>query len=177
MNKSKELLKQRATQLAQPVETTAASSLGIEHIVFVLASETYALEATFVKEVFFLKDLTLIPGAPPFILGIVNLRGSVVSLLNLKVILGLPDQGLSEMNKVIVLQGGGIEFGIVADAIHGSMEVSDLAANHEPAWKSGNASNFVSGVAPNGTIFLNTTKLTQYIMTLKSGNQRKTKTT
>ena len=81
------LLKARARKLAQE-EIKADSDLEIlDVIVFCLASETYGIESAYVREVYPLKDFTPLPGTPPFVLGIINVRGQIISVVDPKKVL------------------------------------------------------------------------------------------
>lgn len=110
------ILKARAQALAQAPEQIAAMEC-IEVVTFVLAYETYGIETAWVREVYPLKDLTSLPCTPPFVAGIVNVRGQVLSVIDIKNFFDLPEKGLTDLNKVIILSDGVIEFGILADAV------------------------------------------------------------
>lgn len=110
------ILKTRAQALAQ-VPAQAAATECIEVVTFLLAYETYGIETSYVREVYPLKDLTPLPCTPAFVAGIVNVRGQVLSVIDIKKFFDLPEQGLTDLNKVIILSDGTMEFGILADAI------------------------------------------------------------
>jgi len=110
------ILLQRARQLAEPPEHEAAAA-AIEVVTLLLAYETYAIETAYVREVYPLKDLTPLPCTPSFVAGIVNVRGQVMSVIDLKKLFELPEKGLTDLNKVVIISDGDMEFGILADAI------------------------------------------------------------
>lgn len=110
------ILKARAQALAQEPEAEALTEL-IEVVTFTLAYETYAIETVHVREVCALKDLTPLPCTPAFVVGIVNVRGQIVSVIDVKKFFDLPEKGLADLNKIIILSDGDMEFGILADAI------------------------------------------------------------
>jgi len=90
-----------------------------EVLVFSLAGETYGVETRHVRMVCKLKDLTALPCTPPFIAGAINLRGHVLAVVDLRKFFELPSRGLSELNRIIVLEGNENEFGLLADSIEG----------------------------------------------------------
>ena len=110
-----EILRARARALAQ--RRAATTDIGdMLHVVeFRLAHEHYALETRYVREVCPLKDLTRLPGTPPFLLGIVNVRGDLVPVIDLKRFFDLPHQGLTDLHQVIVIEGDGLLVGVLAD--------------------------------------------------------------
>ncbi|KAF0815333.1 Chemotaxis protein CheW [Andreprevotia sp. IGB-42] len=113
-----QVLQQRARQMAQVPASDAAGET-LEVLQFVLAHEHYALASRFVDEVYPLRELTQLPGAPRFVLGIVNVRGRIVSVIDIKRFFDLPERGVSDLNKVIILRDGSMEFGVLADVIEG----------------------------------------------------------
>jgi purine-binding chemotaxis protein CheW len=113
------ILKNRAIAMAQEPEQKRVSIANIEIIVFTLACETYGLESAFVREVCPLRDLTPLPGVPSFIFGVINVHGQILPVIDLKKFFDLPEKGLSENKKVIILYNEQMEFGIVADVVEG----------------------------------------------------------
>jgi purine-binding chemotaxis protein CheW len=121
---------------------------------FLLAPERYAIAASFVQEVLPLREVTSIPGTQPFVMGVISLRGKIVSVINLKVLFRLKERGLTEMNKVIILENPGMRFGIVADAIIGNKLISLDSVSAPPLNLSTAAGEFVKGVSADGLILL-----------------------
>jgi len=117
------ILRDRAKVLARKPEREASDEVYIEVVEFRLAQERYAVESAFVREVYPLKELTPLPCTPPFVLGIVNVRGQILSVVDLKVLFELPEEGLTDLNRVIILRSNSMEFGILADAILGTRRV------------------------------------------------------
>ena len=126
--KCQAVLTARARTLA--AEAAAPPGAGFEVLEFRLAGEHYAVENSWVREVYPLREFTPLPGTPPFVLGIIHVRGQIVSVLDLKKFFDLPSQGLSDLNKVIVLSNGRMEFGLLADVILGTRRLlnDDLQA-------------------------------------------------
>ncbi|HMF47507.1 MAG TPA: chemotaxis protein CheW, partial [Candidatus Saccharimonadales bacterium] len=114
--KKKQLLKARARELARDDAKEKTAGESIEVVEFLLAYETYGIESAYVREICPLKDLTPVPCTPRFVLGIINVRGQIVSVIDMKKFFDLPDQGLTDLNKVLVLRNDRMEFGLLADA-------------------------------------------------------------
>ncbi|HUU30036.1 MAG TPA: chemotaxis protein CheW [archaeon] len=115
----KNILKARAKILAREPEREKKAEEYLEVVEFLLAYETYALETAYIREVYPLKELTPLPCVPPFVLGIINVRGRILSVIDLKKFFGLPEKGLTDLNKVVILHKDEMEFGILADKILG----------------------------------------------------------
>ncbi|TAN51601.1 MAG: purine-binding chemotaxis protein CheW [Methylococcaceae bacterium] len=154
-----QILKQRAKALAQEPEPSAAAGEHVECLTFHLAHEAYAVEARFVREVCPLEHLTPLPCTPPFVLGIVNLRGEILSVLDLKKFFGLPEKGLTDLNKVIVLQSGGMHFGVLADAICGVHRLARRDLQPPLPTLTGIHEDYLLGVTAQRLIFLDAAKL------------------
>lgn len=112
------ILRERARAFAQESKKEGPED-EMEVLEFMLAYERYGIEPSHIREVCLLKDLTPLPGTPPFISGIINVRGKVLSVIDLKKLFDLPEKGLGDLNKVIVLSSAGTELGVLADAILG----------------------------------------------------------
>ena len=112
------VLRDRARLLAQePKAQTEGEQLEI--VEFLLAYERYAIESEWVREIYPLKEITTLPGTPPFILGIINVRGQIISVVDMKAFFGLPGKGLTNFNKVIILSHDDMEFGLLTDEVLG----------------------------------------------------------
>ena len=124
---TRRILEVRARAAARPpVKPDDAERLQV--LAFSLAGESYGVETCHVREVCQLKDLTAVPCTPPFVAGVMNLRGQILAIVELREFFELPARGLTDLNRVIVLRGGDNELGLLADSIDGVRPVpaSDL---------------------------------------------------
>lgn len=115
----KEVLRGRAQALALEPGREGEGGESLDILEFHLAYETYGIEMSWIRETLPLKDLTPVPCTPPFVLGLINVRGRIMSVIDLKKFFDLPERGLTDLNKVIILHHGGMEFGILADEVCG----------------------------------------------------------
>ena len=113
------ILKVRAKIFSRELEAKGEKDEYVEVLEFLLAHEMYGIELKYVREVYPLKELTPIPEIPAFVLGIVNVRGEILSVIDIKKFFDLPEKGLTDLNKVIILHSADMEFGILADSIIG----------------------------------------------------------
>lgn len=128
LEEKKQILQARAKVLAQEPVREEAAQEALEVVEFLLAYERYGIESSYVREVYPLKELTPLPGTPPFVLGVINVRGQLLAVIDLKKFFDLPERGLTDLNRVILIHNGYMEFGILADAILGvrSIPFTDL---------------------------------------------------
>jgi purine-binding chemotaxis protein CheW len=116
---TKAILKARAKALAREPEPDQCEQDWIEIVEFGLADEKYAVESSFVREIYPFKELTPIPGTPSFVLGVINVRGQIVSVVDLKRFFDLPEKGLTDPGQAILISDGKMEFGLLADTVLG----------------------------------------------------------
>jgi purine-binding chemotaxis protein CheW len=152
--KRRSILKERARALARVAEPEAAAGKSIDLIEFRLASEAYAIEYAFVQEVHPLRDFTPLPGTPPFVLGIVNLRGQILSVVDLRSFFDLPARGLGDLNKVIVIRDDRMEFGILADEVTGVRAIPRIGIQPPIPTLSGIGAEYLLGITDGGLIIL-----------------------
>ena len=137
----------------------AAGRESLDIIEFSLGAETYGIESAFVREVYPLKDFTLLPGTPPFVLGIVNVRGQILSVIDLSKFFNLPEKGLGQLNKVIIIHNDRMEFGIVADAILDARPVPLETIQAAPPTVTGIGAEYLKGVTGERMIILDAEKI------------------
>jgi purine-binding chemotaxis protein CheW len=118
MDRVQSILAERAQRLAAP-EPDAIETEMVELLRFRLAYKEYALEMQYVQEVILTGEITPVPGVPAYISGICAARGRIISLVDLRALFTLPETGLTDLNRVIVISDGRITFGILADDISG----------------------------------------------------------
>lgn len=117
------VLRARAAALAR-VPTAERMSVATASVLFLLGGEVYALAAAVVREVIVLRDLTPLPGARAPLFGVTHWRGDVLTILDLRNELGVRPRGVTDLSRVVVVDGGMMSFGILAD---GAREFTDIA--------------------------------------------------
>lgn len=152
------ILRQRALALAQEPAGEAADT-PLEIVTFMLAQEQYAIEASFVREVYPLTDLVPLPCTPPFVVGVINVRGQILSVIDLKGFFDIPDRGAADLNKVIILHSRDLEVGILADAIVGTRSLPPSALQPPPPTLTGVRAEYLKGVTSEPLMVLNATAI------------------
>lgn len=143
-----QILRERAKMLAIEATTEDAGDEKIEIVEFMLSGEWYGIESHFIREVYPLKEFTSIPCTPAFVLGVINIRGQVVSIVDIGRFFELPRQGVTDLNRVIVLKSGALEFGILADDILGMRRVSMQEVQESLPTLTGIRAEYLKGVTP-----------------------------
>ncbi len=108
------------------VQEKSATRAG-KYLTFVLAAETYGLEILKVREIIGMMDITAVPRTPAFVKGVINLRGKVIPVVDLRLKFGLEELARTEETCVIVVDVDGMEIGIIVDKVS---EVLNVSAEH-----------------------------------------------
>ncbi len=120
--KTKEILHQRAEALSRSIESKELATEKI--LICTLDSEWYGLKLDCVREVIKIGKIAVLPSVPEQIKGLVNLRGNVLSITDLRPLLGLISGGREELRTVVVVEQGGVQTGILVETIYGVIEIS-----------------------------------------------------
>ncbi len=153
------VLQARARELAKPPDQDEDSVRLIEIVEFTLGSEHYAFASSLVREVFHLTEITPLPSLPPFVLGVTNVRGRILSVIDLRRLLEFGDTGLTNLNRAIILASGNMELAVLAD------EVVGVYRSDADKWQKtlptlvGKRQAFLSGVTKDRVVVLDTEKL------------------
>ena len=86
-------------------------------VVFDLSSEAYGVDIGAVREIIRLQDITKVPRTPEFVVGVINLRGKVIPVVDLRKRFGLPVEEESKENRIVVVDIGAQDIGVVVDAV------------------------------------------------------------
>jgi purine-binding chemotaxis protein CheW len=154
------ILRARARLLAAAgkAEATPAHLL-LEVVEFVLGPEHYGIESCHIRDIHPLSEFTPLPCTPAFVLGLVNVRGQILSVIDLKKFFDLPEKGLSDLNKIIIIHANHMELGILADVILGvrSLALEEL----QPALPTltGIRAEYLKGITKDPMVVLDVEKI------------------
>jgi purine-binding chemotaxis protein CheW len=155
----REILRERAAQLSRVAETAEDDAGQMQVLEFSLASERYAVDTSAVREVYGLKEVTPVPGTPPFIIGVVNVRGRICSVVDLGQVLGAPARDLNEFTMIVVLRYRRMEFAILADAVSGMKTIAASALQTSLPTLTGPRQKYLRGVTPDRVAVLDAQRL------------------
>jgi purine-binding chemotaxis protein CheW len=155
---TRRILKKRAEVLARVTETQEDEEV-IEIVEFLLANEHYGIESHFIREVCPLKDYTPLPGVPSFVLGLVNVRGRILSVIDIKKFFDLPDKGISDLNKVVIINDDTMEFCILADEILGVRNIATSEFGPPLPTLTGIREEYLKGITGERVVVLDTGRI------------------
>ncbi len=152
------ILKQRAKILAREPERRETADF-IDLVTFLVADEKYGVESQYVKEVYALKELTPVPCTPAFVLGITDVRGKIISVIDIKKFFDLPPKGLNELDKIVIVEFSQLEIGIRADMILGVQRVASHQIQSGLPTLTGVREKYLKGVTTESLVILDLPKL------------------
>ena len=156
---ARQILKARAKALARPPESRQHIEAALEVIEFGLAQERYAVPTAAVREVYPLKDLTPLPCTPPFVLGVINWRGQILPVIDVKKFFDLPQQGITDLHKVIIVHHEEMDLGILADVVLGVRAVPLNALQPSLPTLAGIREEYLKGVTAERLVVLDVTRI------------------
>jgi purine-binding chemotaxis protein CheW len=149
------ILRVRARSLASGAKAEAESPRQfLEVVPFVLGSEHYGIESRHIREILPLTEFTPLPCTPSFVLGLVNVRGQILSIINIKKLFDLPEKGLTNLNKIMIVHAGHIELGILADAILGVRSIALEELRSALPTLTGIRENYLKGITKDPLVVL-----------------------
>lgn len=159
--RSRAVMEERARVLARVPAVPTGAAETLEFVVFALAGERYGIETHYIREVVRLADYTPLPGAPDFLVGVTNLRGQVLAIIDLRRFFGVEVRGLSDLSRVLVAGLDRPEFGILADAVHDVVTLPRDRVLEPPETVAGVAREYLRGVTADALILLDGSALLQ----------------
>ena len=120
----------------------------IELISFEIADQEFCIDIRSVREIRGWTPATRIPNSPPYVLGVINLRGSVMPVLDLRYRLGLGETTASSRHVFVVVQDGDRVAGLMVDAVQETFVVDGALLQAPPELGGGDEARFVDAIIP-----------------------------
>ena len=130
-----------ATGAAREVEQNAG-----KYLTFVLAEEEYGLEILKVREIIGMMDITAVPRTPNHVKGVINLRGKVIPVIDLRQKFGMPEVERTEETCIIVVYVGEMEMGIVVDRVSEVLNIAEGEIEEAPSFGVSANTDFILGM-------------------------------
>jgi purine-binding chemotaxis protein CheW len=111
------ILEERARRLAKRSATANAPEFGVDVVSFSVARERFAIESRYVYAVFHLSELVPLPGARAPVVGVTRWRGDVLTVLDLRRVVGGTGRALDDLARVVVVGASNAAFGVLADTV------------------------------------------------------------
>ena len=123
-------------------ETTGTMQL----VSFSLAQEEYGIEITKVQEIILMGEITRVPQTPPYIKGLINLRSTVIPIVDLRLRFELPQEEATDETRIMVVNVTGKTIGIIVDAVSEVLRVSQDQIAAPPPTVAGLGKEYLTGL-------------------------------
>jgi purine-binding chemotaxis protein CheW len=137
-----------STHTASSSATVTGSRAG-KYLTFFLAGEEYGLEILKVSEIIGMQPITRVPRMPEFVRGVINLRGKVIPITDLRRKFGMELDG-QEDSCIIVVQMKGVQTGIVVDRVSEVVAIAEADIEDAPSFGAGIRTEFLLGIGKAG---------------------------
>lgn len=130
----------------------AQKAIGGKYLTFTLGRESYGVNVLKVREIIRLAEITLVPQMPEHVRGVINLRGKIVPVVDLRVRFGLKNRGTTERTCIIIAQlescsRGHVWMGLIVDAIEDVLNLSEGEIGGAPDFSGSFATTHLLGMA------------------------------
>lgn len=119
-------------------------------VTFSLENETYGIDVMRVQEVLPMSEIAPVPGAPPYVLGIINLRGNVVTVIDTRMRFGLASAESGSASRIVVIETGDQVAGILVDSVAEVINVREDEVDTAPNVGNEDSSKYIYGVVSRG---------------------------
>jgi len=134
-----------------PKEGSAGTKLGGKYLTFVLAEEAYGIGILKIKEIIGMRPITSVPQLPHFMKGVINLRGKIIPIIDLRLRFGFAPVPYNERTCIIVveisLKERSVEMGIVVDAVSEVLTIRSEQIEPTPEFGSQVDASYLLGIA------------------------------
>ena len=136
-----------AVQEAVLEQNSASEGTGSMQLVsFRLAEEEYGIEITKIREIILMGEITRVPQTPHYVKGLINLRSTVIPVIDLRTRFGLPEEELTDESRIMVLHVGTKTIGIIVDAVSEVLRVTQDQMAPPPPTVAGLGREYLTGL-------------------------------
>jgi purine-binding chemotaxis protein CheW len=129
---------------------TQNETSSLQCVTFTLEDETYGMNVMQVQEVLREVEVAPVPGAPDYVLGIINLRGNVVSVIDARTRFGLQPKESDDMSRIIVIEAQQQILGILVDSVAEVVDIDRDEIDTAPNVGNAETSKYIDGVVSRG---------------------------
>lgn len=126
----------------------------IQWVTFKLEEETYGVNVSTVHEVLRYTEIAPVPGAPNYVLGIINLRGNVVTVIDTRELFGLQPGTITDNTRIVIIEFSGHVAGILVDSVAEVVDLYESEVETSPNVGNEDAAKFIQGVCNKNDILL-----------------------
>ena len=127
-------------------DTTVGDEV-LQFVTFTLNDEEYAVDILSVQEINRITEITKVPNSPDYVEGVINLRGKVIPVINLRSKFGFEEKATDDNSRIIIMEIQGIINGVIVDSVSEVLRIPASAIEAAPEVASDTISQFIKGLA------------------------------
>ncbi len=128
------------------LEEDAALDESLQWVTFQVDKETFGVNVLQVQEVLKFTEITPVPGAPSYVLGIINLRGNVVTVIDIRSRFGLPPKEVDDVSRIIFAEAHGHIIGMLVDNVTEVVNMQRSEIETQPGVSKDSGGSYIEGV-------------------------------
>jgi purine-binding chemotaxis protein CheW len=121
-----------------------------KYLTFQLGNEVFGIEIKFVTEIIGIQSITYVPEVPDYVKGIINLRGKIIPVIEMRIKFKKPSIPYDDRTCIIVIDIGEISVGLIVDNVAEVMRIADDKIVEPPKYKNGFQNKFIKGIGKSG---------------------------
>lgn len=129
------------------IESSKAQEQELQFVTFTLNTEEYAVDILNVQEINRITEITRVPNSPDYVEGVVNLRGKVIPIINLRKKFGFGEKPIDDGSRIIIMEIHGITNGLIVDSVSEVLRIPSSIIEPAPPMSSALNSKFIKGIA------------------------------
>ncbi len=142
-----EQIQERTRVAVQPIVGTRAG----KYLTFKLGKEEFGVQVMHAREIMGVQDITVVPGTPAHLKGVINLRGKIIPVVDLRLKFGFPEAPYTQTTCIIVVQvrqeGEAAMIGVIVDCVSEVLTLAETDIEDAPDFGEGVETPFVLGIA------------------------------
>jgi len=136
-----------SNKFSQTADKNQAADQVLQWVTFRLQEETYGINVMQVQEVLRYSEIAPVPGSPDYVLGIINLRGNVVTVIDTRARFGLPPAEVTDNTRVVIIEAEKQVIGILVDSVAEVVYLKQSEVDVAPNVGTDESARFIQGVA------------------------------
>jgi purine-binding chemotaxis protein CheW len=129
------------------MESLVSRDILLQLVTFTLGSEQYAVDILKVQEINRMSDIARVPNSPAYVEGVINLRGRVIPVVNLRDRFGLAEKARDEQSRIMIMDIQGLTIGVMVDAVSEVLRIPASTVEPTPPMATEISSRFIRGIA------------------------------
>ena len=125
---------------------TIEQGISTKFLTFYLAGEEYGIEILKVQEIIGIMGITMVPRTPEFIRGVINLRGKIISIVDLRLKFGMDEVEATAETCIIVVRAAGVEIGIIVDKVSEVIDIHPQDIEDAPSFGTAVNTDYILGI-------------------------------